>query len=77
MFRMKSLAHMYIWWPKLDFDIEEAVHHCSNCQLNQSAPPAEPLHPWSWPSQPWSQIHIDYMGPFMGKIFFILIDAHS
>ena len=77
MSRMKSLARMYIWWPKLDVDIEEAVRHCSNCQLNQSAPPAAPLHPWSWPSQPWTRIHIDYMGPFMGKTFFILIDAHS
>ena len=77
MSKMKSLARMYVWWPKLDSDIEEAVRHCPNCQVNQSAPPAAPLHPWRWPSQPWTRIHIDYMGPFMGKTFFILIDAHS
>ena len=36
-----------------------------------------PLHPWEWPARPWSRIHIDYAGPFMGRMFFIIIDAHS
>jgi len=35
------------------------------------------LHPWEWPSRPWSRIHIDYAGPLMGKMFLIIIDAHS
>ena len=56
---------------------KETVCHCLNCQANRSAPPAAPLHPWSWPTHPWTWIHIDYVGPFMGKTFFILIDAHS
>ena len=76
MSRMKTLTRMYVWWPKLDTDIEETVHHCSNCQVNQSAPPTAPLHPWRWPSNPWTRIHIDFAGPFRGKTFFILIDAH-
>ena len=45
MSRMKALARMYVWWPRLDADVEEAVRHCSNCQVNQSAPPPAPLHP--------------------------------
>ena len=77
MSRMKGLARMYVWWPRIDTDIEETVRHCSNCQVNRSAPPTAPLHPWSWPTHLWTRIHIDYAGPFMGKTFFILIDAHS
>ena len=35
------------------------------------------MHPWEWPIRPWSRIHIDHAGPFIGKIFFVLVDAHS
>ena len=28
-----------------------------------------PLHPWSFPSRPWSRAHIDHAGLFMGKTF--------
>ena len=77
MCKMKGLAHMHVWWPKIDANIEEAVRLCSTCQVNQSAPAAVPLHPWRWSSHPWTRVHIDYMGPFMGKTFFALINAHS
>ena len=36
-----------------------------------------PLHPWEWPSSPWSSIHLDYTGPFMGRMFLVLIDELS
>ena len=43
----------------------------------QRPPPKAPLHPWEWPERPWSRIHVDYAGPFLGKWFLIVIDAHS
>ena len=36
-----------------------------------------PLHPWVWPEAPWRRIDIDFAGPFMGKMFFVVVDAHS
>ena len=30
-----------------------------------------------WPSTPWQRIHVDFAGPFMGKMFLVVIDAHS
>ena len=36
-----------------------------------------PLHPWIWPSKPWQRTHVDFAGPFLGKMFFVVIDAHS
>ena len=35
------------------------------------------MHPWEWPARPWSCIHIDYAGPFLGKMFLIVVEAHS
>ena len=75
--RMKSLARGYVWWPGIDQELENYVKSCQQCQINQKSPPVAPLHPWSWPSKPWSRVHIDYAGPFFGKMFLLLIDAHS
>ena len=75
--RMKALARMYVWWPGLDKDIEESVRLCRECQVNQASPPVAPLHPWQWPSRPWSRLHIDYAGPICGRMILLVVDAHS
>lgn len=36
-----------------------------------------PLHPWVWPSCPWQRVNVDFDWPFLGKIFFLVMDAHS
>ncbi|XP_061567238.1 uncharacterized protein K02A2.6-like [Cololabis saira] len=75
--RMKSLARSYVWWPKMDQDVENTVKACSVCQEYRNVPAVAPLHPCEWPDRPWQRVHVDYAGPFMGRMFFILIDAHS
>jgi hypothetical protein len=75
--RMKGIARGVVWWPGIDASIEEKVKACEQCQLNQKAPAVAPLHPWEWPDQPWSRLHIDYAGPFLGKMFLVVVDAHS
>ena len=77
MARMKTLARSHVWWPNLDHDIESLVKACSQCQSVRSSPPVAPLHPWSWPTRPWQRIHVDYAGPFRGRNFLIVVDAHS
>ena len=77
MSRMKSLARGHVWWPGIDKEIEEKARKCSTCQAHQRTPQRVPLHPWEWPHRPWSRIHINYAGPFMGKMFLLIIDAHS
>jgi len=70
--RMKALARSVAWWPGIDHDLESCVKRCSDCQLNQKSPAPAPLHPWEWPSRPWSRIHIDHAGPFQGKLFLVV-----
>ena len=55
----------------------EGVKSCATCQSHQKTPPCSALHPWEWPGRPWSQVHVDYARPFMGKMFLLIIDAHS
>ena len=74
---MKSLARSYVWWPKIYQDLESKVKSCTQCQINQNMPQPAPLHPWEWPDRPWSRLHLDFAGPFMGQMFLIMVDAHS
>ena len=74
---MKSLARSYVWWPSINKDIEDMVRTCIPCQSFLKAPTAVPLHPWEWPQRPWCRLHLDYAGPFMGKMFLVVVDAHS
>ena len=75
--RMKALARSFVWWPAIDKDLEARVRQCDSCQLHRKSPPMTCLHPWEWPQEPWSRIHIDFAGPFMGHNFLIIVDAHS
>ena len=75
--KMKTLARSYVWWPNLDKEVEAIAKNCHACQSVKSAPSKAPLHPWVWPAKPWQRLHIDFAGPFQGKMFFVLVDAHS
>ena len=44
------------------------------CEATTQNSPEAPLHVWSWPKT-LSQIHADYTGPFLGKMFLVVIDA--
>ena len=75
--RMKALARSYVWWPNIDSEIENFVQHCQPCQETRPSPTKSKLHPWEWASTPWSRIHIDYKGPVDGKMYLVIICAHS
>ena len=75
--RMKAFARGLVWWPGIDKDVEDTVRKCDQCQRDLPMPPSAPLRPWSWPTRPWSRLHIDYAGPMAGKMFLVVIDSHS
>uniref|UniRef100_A0A5S6R092 RNA-directed DNA polymerase n=1 Tax=Trichuris muris TaxID=70415 RepID=A0A5S6R092_TRIMR len=74
----KAIARSYVWWPGIRTDIEKIVTNCSTCLAVRPDPPR--VIPSSWPTintSPWNRIHIDFAGPFMGKYFFVAVDASS
>ena len=75
--RMKMFARNYVWWPKLDQDLEYKVQRCVACQSKQHSPAKAPLHPWEYPKRPWSRIHVDYAGPYQGKMLLVIVDAFT
>ena len=75
--RMKSLARSYVWWPNMDLEIEYLVKDCETCQQNQRCPAKSLPHHWEYLTGPWERIHIDHAGPTKGKIFLVVVDAHS
>ena len=45
--------------------------------MNCVSPPENVVHLWECPSTPWTRVHVHHAGPFLGKYYFILIDAFS
>ena len=40
----------------------------SRMSAGASALPLAPLHPWSWPTRPWAQVHLDFPGPYVTAV---------
>ncbi len=50
---------------QLDKEIEILAKSCDSCLSVKQAPPTAPIHPWTWPSKPWTRIHVDFASPFL------------
>ncbi|XP_061729319.1 uncharacterized protein K02A2.6-like [Cydia pomonella] len=72
----KALARSYVWWPQLNEEIEKLIGNCSICLEHRHMPP-KTSHEWITLTRPWSRIHMDFAGPFQGKIFLIVVDSYS
>ena len=62
--RMKSLARIHAWYPKMNADIEKKVQICEQCEKMSSIPKSVPPHPWDWPTSPMGLAHLTHgIGP--------------
>ena len=43
----------------------------------KSAAAVAPIHPWLWPAKPWQRVNVEFAGPFMAKMFPVVVDAYS
>ncbi|XP_029168807.1 uncharacterized protein K02A2.6-like [Nylanderia fulva] len=75
--KMKGLARSHCWWPAIDKDIENLVRNCANCNSHKNNPPKVEVHLWEAPSAPMQRVHVDFAGPFLGKMFLLMVDAFS
>jgi hypothetical protein len=74
---MKALARTHVWWPGIDAEIEQMARRCEPCVAQSNDEARVPLHSWEYPRRPWQRLHLDYAGPFLGKMWLIVVDAHS
>lgn len=78
MVRMKAEAREYVWWPGLSEDIENFVRKCEACNtLAREEPHKQLTHAWPQEGSPWSRVHLDFAGPFFGKMFLLIVDSFS
>uniref|UniRef100_A0A8R1EPP3 RNA-directed DNA polymerase n=2 Tax=Caenorhabditis japonica TaxID=281687 RepID=A0A8R1EPP3_CAEJA len=75
--RMKQLARSFVYWPRMDSDIEKLVAACTTCQIHGRTTRKVPLEPWTTPDRVWQRIHIDYAGPDNGQYYLVVVDAKS
>ena len=69
--------HEDLRWPKIDKNVEHLAKSCPGCQLQQNEAGKALVHSWEWPATPWQRIHVDFARPFLGRMFLIIVDAHS
>ena len=73
MTRMKSLMQSYMYWPRMDQDIEKMVKECRGCQLVAKAPPIK-IQPWP---KTCSVDEVTHRLPLNGHNYFIIVDSFS
>lgn len=74
---MKVQVRCHCWWPRIDKMLEDTAAKCSVCTLLSRDPQKVPLQQWPVPPGPWYRVHVDFAGPFMNTMLFILVDAYS
>ncbi|UYV73818.1 K02A2.6-like [Cordylochernes scorpioides] len=74
--KMKIIARRYFWWPGIDKSIEDMARQCTICQESADMPPSM-ITEWTWPEKPWHRLHLDLAGPFMGRMFLVIVDAYT
>nr|XP_022914005.1 uncharacterized protein K02A2.6-like [Onthophagus taurus] len=67
---MQSIARLHVYWQNIDADIEKYVQGCQTCQSSKQ----DTQHLLGLE---WSRIHLDFVGPFEGKMWMIIVDAYS
>jgi len=75
--KIKMFARSYVWWPKIDKDIENMVNSRKICLISRKKPAHTPLTIWPWPNKTWSRIHFNFARPFHRSMWPIIVDAHS
>ena len=73
----KAVARSHVWWSQIDQQIEYMVKSCEQCQKHGKKMPKTFDHPWTRPTRPWQRVHVDFAGPFQGKMWLLLYETYS
>lgn len=77
--KTKQLIREKVWFPGIDKLVEDTVKACIPCQASYPGPnKSEPVSPTVLPSKPWSEVAVDFAGPFpSGQYLLVVVDEHS
>ena len=77
--KTKQLIREKVWFPGIDKLVEQVVKSCIPCQVSLPGPnKREPVSTTTLPSEPWSEIAVDFAGPFpSGHYMLVVVDEHS
>jgi len=78
--KTKQFLRETVWFTNLDRLVEKAVSHCLYCQVAtpKSCETMEPLKMTPLPDGPWSEVAVDFSGPFKnGDYLLVVIDEYS
>ena len=74
---VKALARSYVWWPRINDNIEKMTKKCGACQDSQNLPSKSKPHPWKPATKPWERLHVDFCGPVHGVMWLVVVDAYT
>ena len=78
--KTKRLLREKVWFPNIDKMVETKIKTCLPCQVTTqgTSPPPEPMKPTPLPETPWSEVAVDFVGPFpTGEYLLVVIDEYS
>ena len=61
----------------LDQYIKSKVQRCVPCKSKIQSETKAPLHPWEYPKRPWSRMHVNYAGPYQGKMLCVIVESFA
>ena len=61
----------------MNSEIEEIARNCDSCREQDPMPSKVTSTSWDWPAGPWRRLHLDFAGPFLDRMFLIVVDVLS
>ena len=76
--RTKQLLREKVWFVNIDKAVEEFCKQCIPCQASMPGGHREPLKMSELPKRPWSEVSMDFCGPFpSGSYLMVIVDDYS
>ena len=76
--RTKQLLREKVWFTGIDDKVEKIVARCIPCQAITTHRKSEPLQRSTLPSKPWSEVSIDFSGPYpTSEYLMVVMDEYS
>ena len=75
--KAKMLLREKIWFPHIDRMVEAKISSCLACAATTTEVSKEPLRMTSLPKSPWTEVSVDFGGPFPSGDYLLVVDDYS